>query len=93
MKQRIKNLVATFKSLILKRMLKRNVVKFVFEKTDGTQRVAVGTLISSHLPQRAESAKTTNRKQNNTLQVYFDVEKNAFRSFKKQNLLSIVGVA
>lgn len=93
MKRIFKNWFANLKSMKLQRMLKKNVVKFVFEKTDGTQRTAVGTLVSAYLPKVDKSAKQSNRKPNNSVQVFFDMEKNAFRSFKKSNLLSIVGVA
>lgn len=93
MRKLFKGWFANIKAMKLHRMLQKNVVKFVFEKTDGTQRVAVGTLVSAYLPKVDKSAKQSNRKPNNSVQVFFDIEKNAFRSFKKSNLLSIVGVA
>ncbi len=63
--------------------LKRGVVRFTFRKIDGNIRVAFGTL------QGVENmVKGDRRSGNSTLQVYYDLEKNAFRCFKRANLLS-----
>ena len=63
--------------------LKHGVVRFTFRKIDGSVRVAFGTL--QGLEYRAKSDR---RSGNPTLQVYYDLEKNAFRCFKRANLLS-----
>lgn len=66
------------------KMLK-GICKFYFTKVDGTTREAFGTLKDSLLPETGES-----RKPNPTVQVYFDTDKQAWRCFKKANLMAIV---
>lgn len=63
------------------------VCKFYFQKVDGTLREAYGTLKSGIVP---DIADTDNRKRNDTVQVYFDTEKNEWRCYKRANLLQIV---
>lgn len=58
------------------------IVRFTFRKIDGTIREAYGTL--RNLPQTNGS-----RKANDTVQTYFDTERQEFRCFKKANLLTI----
>lgn len=65
-------------------MLSR-IVKFYFQKVDGSIREAYGTLKADMLPATGESG----RKPNPTVQVYFDTEKQEFRCYKKANLLNI----
>lgn len=69
----------------LKKSMKQRIVRFNFRKVDGTIREAYGTLADNLLPPTDPSKKKTN----NTLQVYFDTEKQEFRSFKKANLISV----
>lgn len=57
------------------------VVTFTFTKKDGTMRQAHGTLASSICPVTGESKKC------NAVQVYYDTDKKAWRSFLKANLL------
>lgn len=57
------------------------VVKFYFTKVDGSKREAYGTLSSEVIPPVGGE-----RKNNDTCQVYFDTEKQAWRCFKKANL-------
>ena len=61
------------------------IVKFYFVKVDGSIREAYGTLKSTIVPATGES----NRKQNDTIQTYFDTEKQEWRCFKKANLIKI----
>lgn len=61
------------------------IVKFYFEKIDGTLREAYGTLNPQHLP----STKQTGRKPNPTVQTYYDTERGEYRSFKVVNLARI----
>ena len=70
----------------LKAEMKKRIVKFYFRKVDGSIREAYGTLEEDKLPTTSES----NRKKNDTVQVYFDTEREEYRCFKKANLLSIV---
>lgn len=57
------------------------IVKFCFTKVDGSKREAYGTLSSEVIPPVGGE-----RKNNDTCQVYFDTEKQAWRCFKKANL-------
>lgn len=61
--------------------LRTGIVKFYFQKVDGSIREAFGTLKSSLLPPTLGE-----RRHNDTLQVYFDTEKNDYRCYKKANL-------
>lgn len=65
--------------------MQTRIVKFYFQKVDGTIREAFGTLKSSILPPAKESGRTPNP----TCQVYYDTEKEAYRSFKKANLVRV----
>lgn len=67
----------------LKAALKAKEVVFSFKKKDGTTRKAVGTL------QGTIAQAKGNGKSSNNVQVYFDTEKGAWRSFNRWNLLSI----
>lgn len=69
----------------LKAGMERHIVKFYFLKVDGTIREAYGTLKTSILPE----TKGTGRKANETLQTYFDTEKQEYRCFKKASLIGI----
>jgi len=73
---------------ILKNRLFNEVVSFEFQKIDGSIRKAVGTLKSEHLPQISNSSKE--RKKNDDIQVFFDMEKFQWRSFRKDTLIRIL---
>lgn len=66
--------------------MKERIVKFYFQKVDGSIREAYGTLQDSLLP---DSKGTDNRKKSDTVQTYFDTERGEFRCFKKANLIKI----
>lgn len=68
----------------LRSALKNGVVRFTFLKKDGSVREAVGTLRNLEY-----QARTDRRGTNPMLQVYYDLEKGAFRCFKRENLMSI----
>jgi len=59
------------------------IVKFYFQKVDGTIREAYGTLNERIIP----AVGADNRKKNDTVQVYFDTEVQEWRCFKKLNLI------
>lgn len=69
----------------LKVAMKQRIVKFYFQKVDGSMREAYGTLKENLIP----ATSGDNRKRNDTVQVYFDTEKQEYRCFKKANLISI----
>lgn len=62
------------------------IVKFYFQKVDGSIREAYGTLRSDLIPEVKGDDK---RKKNDTVQVYFDTEKQEYRCFKVANLVRI----
>lgn len=70
----------------LKMAMKQKIVRFYFRKIDGSVREAWGTLSESIVPATNGSSI---RKQNDTIQTYFDTEKMDWRCYKKANLLSI----
>lgn len=69
----------------LKAEMKKRIVKFYFQKVDGSIREAYGTLKDELLPRHEESG----RKKNDTIQTYFDTEKGEWRCFKKANIVNI----
>lgn len=77
----LKKAWANFK---LQQKMQTEIVKFYFQKVDGSIREAWGTLRADILPEIGEN----NRKKNETVQTYFDTEVNAFRCFKKFNLVA-----
>ena len=68
----------------LKVQMKKRIVKFYFQKVDGSLREAFGTLSENVVPQTQGA-----RKMNATCQVYFDTERESWRCFKKANLIKI----
>lgn len=70
---------------ILQERMRTEIVKFAFEKVDGTIREAQGTLISSICP--ATQGKRTS---SYDVQVYYDTEKEEYRCFKKNKLIKII---
>ena len=79
--------VALAQSWQLYRLTKRMracVVRFAYEKTDGTLRKAVGTLKDT-----AELVKGTGRPDDGQTVKYYDVEAGGFRSFRSANLIAI----
>ena len=74
--------VAEMNQMLQEQLNKRN-VRFYFKKTDGSIRSAYGTLASSEMPE----IKGIGKPLNFDLQLYYDLEKKLFRSFKKSNLL------
>ena len=81
MSEALKQAWANFK---LKRAMAKGIVRFYFRKVDGTIREAWGTLKESIIP---ETTGSDNRKKNETVQTYFDTEKQEWRCFKKLNLV------
>lgn len=71
----------------LRMAMTTRIVKFYFQKVDGSIREAYGTLKSGLVP---ETSGSDNRKKNDTVQTYFDTEKGEWRCFKKANVVSIV---
>lgn len=70
---------------LIRKMMK-GIVKFYYRKVDGTVREAYGTLKGNLI---AAPHGEDNRRRNETVQVYFDTEKQEWRCFKKLNLVNI----
>ena len=70
----------------LKLQMKSRIGKFYFQKVDGSIREAYGTLNEKLMP---AITGTDKRAKNDTVQTYFDTERQEFRCFKKANLLKI----
>lgn len=75
-----------WKNIKLRIKMATATVVFFFKKVDGTVRKAVGTLDCNAVPSFSSNG---NRKPNNSVQTYYDVEKNNWRCFKKTNLISV----
>ena len=65
----------------LAKMMRNGVVKFFYEKVDGSARVAYGTLVD--LPAGVTSRRSAKAP------CYWDTKKQAFRSFKVENFIAI----
>lgn len=68
----------------LKAKMKLGIVRFYFQKVDGTKREAYGTLSDRVIP----NVKESGRKSNETVQTYFDTERMEWRSYKMANLIT-----
>lgn len=71
----------------LKEKMQKGIVKFLYQKLDGTTRTAWGTLKADLIP---DTAGTDNRKKNDSVMVYYDQEKASFRCFKIANFLKMI---
>ena len=69
----------------LKAQMKGRIVRFYFQKVDGSIREAFGTLAESIVP----PTLGTGRKANDTCQTYYDAERQDWRCYKKANLMRI----
>ena len=73
-------------NLKLKAQMKSKIVKFYFQKVEGSVREAYGTLNEKLMP---TITGTDKRAKNDTVQTYYDTERQEFRCYKKANLLKI----
>ena len=80
-------LKSAWANIKLRTAMKSRIVKFYFQKVDGTIREAYGTLKEGLVPALSGS---DNRKKNDTVQTFFDTEKSEWRCFKKANLMQVV---
>lgn len=70
----------------LAKKMRNGVVKFVFEKVDGSARIAYGTLCN--LPAGITTRKSSGKAPKFATMSYWDTKKNAFRSFKVENFIT-----
>ena len=73
----------------LRLALALRIVKFYFQKIDGTIREAYGTLNLRRIPAATTTGGGAARRQNDTVQNYFDTEKREWRCFRKAGLIRI----
>lgn len=79
-------LTTAWRNAKAKARMTQGAIHFAYLKVDGTLREAYGTLCAELVPTRTDG---TGRKQNNAVQVYFDLTRGAWRSFRKANLVNI----
>ena len=72
----------------LKRLLRQGVVEFTYKKLDGSLRKAKGTLKPSLLPETDEN-DDRRKNTNDDCLIYFDLVRNDYRQFRKENLRDI----
>lgn len=77
-------LKTAWRNVKLRAAMHKRIVKFCFQKVDGSMRLAFGTLKSDIVPATGDG-----RKPNDSLQVYYDCEKEAWRCYKRALLVSI----
>lgn len=70
----------------LKAQMMKGIVRFYFRKVDGTIREAYGTLRTDLMP---EIKGEDSRRKNDTVQTYFDTERQEFRCFKLANIVTL----
>lgn len=70
----------------LKGLLKKGSVEFTYRKVDGSIRKALGTLAEGVMPKYESHGR---RARSGEVQVYYDLGKGKFKSFKKANLIAV----
>lgn len=75
-----------WRNIKLRIAMSRGIVKFYYQKVDGSLREAYGTLAADRIP--AISGNDT-RKKNDSVQTYYDTEREEWRCFKVANLVEI----
>ena len=86
-KKSLKGTMTSSDRKMMKKLLRKHIVYFSFRKKDGSLRKAIGTLISSYLPAlRGGSPKPEHQ------MVYYDLEKEHWRSFRSYSFIKILNV-
>ncbi len=80
-------LKAAWTNIKVRTRMRDGIVKFYFQKVDGSIREAYGTLAEKLIPSHSDGQ--SDRKRNDTVQVFFDTEKQAWRCYKKANLIKM----
>lgn len=78
------SLKTAWRNIKLRAAMRKGIVKFYYQKVDGTLREAYGTLKESLVPALSGN---DSRKKSDTVQTYYDTEKESWRCFKRQNLV------
>lgn len=82
-------LKVAWKNAKVYRAMCTSVVTFAFRKVDGSTRISTGTLSVDNVPASAWKFSPNPHKKNQDVQRYFDVEKQEWRSFKRENLILV----
>jgi hypothetical protein len=72
----------------LREAMKSGVVSFRYFKVDGTLRTARGTLSTAIIPGRTDGSGSM-RRRSDAVQVYYDLDKGGWRSFRKCYLFNV----
>ena len=80
-------LKTAWRNFKLRIAMKSRIVKFYFQKVDGSIREAYGTLAAALIPPTSDGNP---RQKNDTVQTYYDSERQGWRSFKKANLINVI---
>lgn len=80
------NVLMTYTKQTLRDLLTENVAQVTFLKVDGTERQIKCTLMPSLLPSQKETS-TNKKKENEEVLPVWDLNKNAFRSFRVKSVL------
>lgn len=74
--------------------LKANIVTFKYKKTDGTIRTAHGTLSPEIIGHPDSDVKKASKRRHmpDSVQVYFDTDKNGFRCFRKISFIKKISM-
>lgn len=72
----------------LKESLFKSVAKVVFNKSDGSIREMVCTLMPKYLPEQI-AEKTNTRKDNDSVLAVWDIEKESWRSFRLDSIVDV----
>ena len=66
----------------------RGIIEVTFTKKDGTERVLKGTLKEEYIPTEHRPKKNSDRKPNPETMAVWDMDKNAWRSFRLESVTS-----
>ncbi|MEM6321061.1 MAG: SH3 beta-barrel fold-containing protein, partial [Bacteroidota bacterium] len=78
-------LKASWAKFKLVKQMREGIARFTFRKKDGSERAALGTLREGNFSYQYKGGKGTAKA---NIVKYFDIERNAFRSFRLENLIA-----
>jgi len=73
----------------LRQLLREGEVRFTFLKADGSTRQARGTLKMEDIPLAAHPTGESKRQVSDSVQVFYDLDKNSWRSCRKDSIINI----
>jgi len=82
-------LKAAWKNAKLYRAMCKSIATFTFRKVNGTLRHSTGTLSVQIIPSHCIPTGIHLHAKNSNRQTYFDMDKQEWRSYKRENLISI----